>query len=275
MANEWFYTRDGQPSQAPATSAQLQQLATGGQLLPTDMVWREGMANWAPASSIKGLFATPKAAAEPVPAVEQPGRRTPVPPTRAQPAREAAVPDFPMPTADPPRRAASSAGPPGLHPLLVLLLSVVTLGGFGLYYAYRVCKAFPPKGARRADASGKPAGRPRHPLGVMLLAYLTLGFSFYFWVANVLRECGEYTGRRDFHPRTELTLMLLFPPYAIYVAVFRLPILLRATLAQANVPEPVGLNSAVVFLNPLLFPVLPLLAMLYQDALNQAWLAEG
>ena len=95
----------------------------------------------------------------------------------------------------------AGSGPPDLHPLLVLLISIVTLGIFGLYYAYRVCQAFPPKGARRTvGADGKPAGTPRHPLGVMLLAYLTFGFSFYFWVAAVLRECGDYTGRRDLQP---------------------------------------------------------------------------
>jgi hypothetical protein len=69
MANEWHYTLNGQQAGAPITSAQLKQLAAAGQLQPTDMVWQEGMADWVPASSIKGLFggkdASPTGAAPP------------------------------------------------------------------------------------------------------------------------------------------------------------------------------------------------------------------
>src|SRR5437660_3986081 len=61
MATDWFYTLNGEQAPAPATAEQLRQLAASGQLLPTDMVWREGMTGWAPASSIKGLFAPARA----------------------------------------------------------------------------------------------------------------------------------------------------------------------------------------------------------------------
>jgi serine/threonine protein kinase len=56
MASELFYTHDGKSTAGPVSSAQLQTLAKSGQLLPTDMVWREGMAQWTSASEIKGLF---------------------------------------------------------------------------------------------------------------------------------------------------------------------------------------------------------------------------
>lgn len=56
MASEWFYTRDNKSKAGPVSSAQLQALAKSGQLKPTDMVWKEGMAKWMPASAIKGLF---------------------------------------------------------------------------------------------------------------------------------------------------------------------------------------------------------------------------
>jgi len=56
MASEWFYTRDGKSKAGPVSSAQLLVLARSGQLLPTDMVWKEGMAQWMPASRIKRLF---------------------------------------------------------------------------------------------------------------------------------------------------------------------------------------------------------------------------
>jgi GYF domain 2 len=56
MASEWYYARDGQPM-GPVSSAQLTQLAADGVLQPTDLVWKEGLAQWFQASSIKGLFA--------------------------------------------------------------------------------------------------------------------------------------------------------------------------------------------------------------------------
>ncbi len=56
MASEWFYTQDGKTKAGPASPAQLQALAKSGQLRPTDLVWKAGMAEWMPARTIKGLF---------------------------------------------------------------------------------------------------------------------------------------------------------------------------------------------------------------------------
>jgi hypothetical protein len=53
--SEWHYSSNGQQL-GPVTSAQLKQLAGSGQLQASDMVWKDGMADWAPASRIKGLF---------------------------------------------------------------------------------------------------------------------------------------------------------------------------------------------------------------------------
>jgi hypothetical protein len=53
---EWHYTVNGQPAAAPVSDDQLKQLAASGRLRPSDMVWKDGMANWASASSIPGLF---------------------------------------------------------------------------------------------------------------------------------------------------------------------------------------------------------------------------
>ncbi len=68
--------------------------------------------------------------------------------------------------------------------------------------------------------------------------------------------------------------MLIFPPYALYVAVFVLPEQIRRAQALAGVPETPGLRQAVFFLNPCLFCVLPLLGMMFQEALNQIWLTS-
>lgn len=55
MAAEWYYVKNKQRV-GPVPFERLKQLASSGQLLPTDMVWQQGMAKWTPASSVDGLF---------------------------------------------------------------------------------------------------------------------------------------------------------------------------------------------------------------------------
>ncbi len=64
--DKWFYSRDGKQSDAVASSV-LKQLARSGGLSPDDLVWREGMEEWAPASKVKGLFPEGLAASSPPP----------------------------------------------------------------------------------------------------------------------------------------------------------------------------------------------------------------
>jgi hypothetical protein len=52
----WYYASGGQ-QRGPVKTPQLKQLATSGELKPDDLVWCDGMANWSPASTVKGLFA--------------------------------------------------------------------------------------------------------------------------------------------------------------------------------------------------------------------------
>jgi hypothetical protein len=253
MATEWFYTENGQQAAAPVSAAELKRLATAGQLQPTDMVWREGMANWVTAGTIKELF--PQSRTTAVAAPEEKG---------AAPAEAPAV----KPTAKP----AGGGSLTDLHPLLVLVLTIGSVGLFGLYYSFKVCLDYSALAAkRRADSAGRPLGRARHPLWVLVWSYLTGGYYFYYWVYAAMRECCAYTGRQDFNPRTELSLMLLFPLYAIYVAVFRLPGMIRRTQTLAGIPESAAVGFVHAFLNPCLCCGLPFLAMVYQDALNQVW----
>jgi hypothetical protein len=267
MANEWYYTLNGEQQPAPASAAQLKQLATNGVLQPTDLVWQEGMANWAPASSVKGLFGA-RGAADPPSGTH---------PTADRPAADRAVAVVEKPViarssrAKPTRPAGAGkpGDPPDMHPLLVLVLTTVTCGLYGLWYAYQVCSTVAP-GAEK-DSAGKPRGQVRHPLGVMLLGYLTLGYYSYYGLYRLLRECVEYTGRTDIRPRTELSLMLIFPPYALFVALFRAPELIRAAAGQAGAPEPGIAQPGALLVNPLAFLALPLLVAAYQDALNRVW----
>jgi hypothetical protein len=55
MASEWYYSIDGEKT-GPVTSAELRRLASTGELKPSDLVWKEGMATWSPVNSMKGLL---------------------------------------------------------------------------------------------------------------------------------------------------------------------------------------------------------------------------
>ena len=49
MSDQWYYAQNGQ-SKGPVSEEQLRQLVVSGQIKPTDLVWKQGMADWAPAS---------------------------------------------------------------------------------------------------------------------------------------------------------------------------------------------------------------------------------
>jgi hypothetical protein len=55
MASKWFYARDGQRI-GSVSSAELQSLAALGKLLRTDLLWKEGMADWRSVSQFPKLF---------------------------------------------------------------------------------------------------------------------------------------------------------------------------------------------------------------------------
>jgi GYF domain 2/Bacterial protein of unknown function (DUF898) len=75
---EWYFMRGDQQG-GPVPAARLKELATAGRLQPDDLVWKEGMAEWVPARTIKGLFpagnVSPAASRTPAPA----SGRTPAP----------------------------------------------------------------------------------------------------------------------------------------------------------------------------------------------------
>ncbi len=257
MANEWHYTQNGQQTGETVTDAQLKALAVAGQLKPEDLVWKEGMPNWVPARSVKGLFDGTRPASGEMPAT--------VPPSAAKQSRlnKTAERSKPPPAEEEPEQA--------LHPLLVFLLTAVTFGLFGLFYAWRVSSQFSRSVSRTADSAGRPLGRVRHPVLSLMLCYLTLGFYLLYWISRLLQECAGYAERKDVRPRLELNLMLICPPYAIYLAVSRLPPLVREVQARAGLPESPAPGPAVFFLAPLLILGVPILCMIHQDNLNQVW----
>lgn len=66
MASEWYYSKDG-ARLGPVPSQRLKELAASGELGPNDLVWKEGLTEWKPASTLKGLFpaSQPKPAGPP------------------------------------------------------------------------------------------------------------------------------------------------------------------------------------------------------------------
>lgn len=48
---EWYYAKHGK-QEGPVDLATLQNMVQSGQVAPTDLVWREGMAEWTPAQKV-------------------------------------------------------------------------------------------------------------------------------------------------------------------------------------------------------------------------------
>jgi len=53
---EWYYSAGDGVQRGPVDSSALKRLAASGRLSPTDLIWRDGMTEWASASKVNGLF---------------------------------------------------------------------------------------------------------------------------------------------------------------------------------------------------------------------------
>lgn len=71
MSKQWFYSRGGADKQGPVPEEQIKQLVAGGTLKSSDLVWSEGMADWATIGS-QSEFQAPMASAAPAPAASTP-----------------------------------------------------------------------------------------------------------------------------------------------------------------------------------------------------------
>ncbi len=67
MGDEWYYAKNGQQL-GPVSTAVITQMASTGQLAPGDLVWREGMPNWAPAHTVRAIYPETPPTASAVPA---------------------------------------------------------------------------------------------------------------------------------------------------------------------------------------------------------------
>lgn len=55
MVQQWYYAK-GERKIGPITAGELKRLAQNSELLPDDLVWREGLRDWTAAKRIRGLF---------------------------------------------------------------------------------------------------------------------------------------------------------------------------------------------------------------------------
>jgi len=95
---EWFYMRLGKQV-GPLTSEQLKDFARRGIIMPSDQIWKKGMADWVKAGRVKGLFPrTAPVEQEPEVDPEPPAAITKVTALAVTKASTAAV----MPPDDPP-----------------------------------------------------------------------------------------------------------------------------------------------------------------------------
>jgi hypothetical protein len=129
--SEWYYTRAGQQI-GPVTSPQLRQAAQSGELSPTDLVWKTGMPEWAPAGKISGLFTSAPGAPDAAPETLdlQPSANNPSPLSSSQQQPAAAAIGYYNPTAGLSQRVAQNlhgfpppTGPQGDWPLTDMHLS--------------------------------------------------------------------------------------------------------------------------------------------------------
>ncbi len=80
MSNPWYYSVAGSNERlGPVSDAELRAMVADGRLTTDSLIWKEGMAEWVPASSAKGLF--PQQAGPP-PIPQSP---PPLPPAQSPP----------------------------------------------------------------------------------------------------------------------------------------------------------------------------------------------
>jgi hypothetical protein len=125
MDDQWFYGQDG-TQRGPIDLEALRALAASGQLRPHDLVWRQGMTDWLPATQVMPELFAPAPPIAPVPAPVAPA---PVAPTPAAPAPPAAP--YAPPAADPlgyqtPLYEANSQNGRAVTSLVLGILSIPT-----------------------------------------------------------------------------------------------------------------------------------------------------
>ncbi|MDM4770807.1 DUF4339 domain-containing protein [Solimonas sp. SE-A11] len=133
----WWYA-NGTQQQGPVSAQELKRIAAGGGLQPDALLWREGMAEWIAASSVRGLLPVAEATHPASPA--SPPAPPPPPPAAAT---EGWSSPAALAPAAPPTWATASASAAGdapwfaVAPRKLLVMSLCTLTFYNLYWFYQ------------------------------------------------------------------------------------------------------------------------------------------
>ena len=127
----WYYAREGQQF-GPHTEEELKALLAEGKLASHELVWKAGMAGWAPANTV---FAPPASAGGPPPPPPAPGWTPPGPPVQQQLPQGQVAQRYP-PQYGQPAYAPAHAGQGEQKERVAYILLGVFLGGFGVHNFY-------------------------------------------------------------------------------------------------------------------------------------------
>jgi len=227
---QYHISRQGQ-TYGPYPAGDVQRMLNEGRLLPTDLCWTEGMANWEPLGKVMGGAVAPAPApAAPRPAPVQPAQ--PRPPAQLNPGQ--AAPQAAMRPGQPVQAAWGAGGqwpaPPDMHWAAVLLLSMVTCGIFGLVWFYKQA-AF----VKRLD--------PRNQAIQLFFGYIAVSFLSLF-----LSLMGRY--------QVLLIINILLPWAALALLLTAVFSMRSVLLRHYNTVENIGLRLGPVmtfFFNMLYF----------------------
>lgn len=210
QAEKWYYSLNGRRF-GPISAADLRLLGQNGTLDSEDLVWKAGLADWVPASRIKGLIA-PRAEGTPPP-----------------------LPVHSNHGADPERRANQLSGKHQLTEFsagLMVFLSLLTLGIFPYVYF--------------ALMHGKlPRNREDDPSGGTVVGFLFIPFYSFYWqfivFPGLCRRINEQRELRDLPPSaprgfaTAACILMMIPYVDIASIFFVIPVF--AGMLQSSVNE--------------------------------------
>jgi hypothetical protein len=66
-SEEWYFSGAADENHGPVSFHDLQRAAADGKVLPSTLVWKDGMDDWVDAKAVKGLFTQPAVAAPEIP----------------------------------------------------------------------------------------------------------------------------------------------------------------------------------------------------------------
>jgi len=157
----WYYAKNDEEL-GPVPTAKLKAMAAAKELLPGDLVWKEGMDDWAPAETLRGLFPATPTRSGPIPITAQ--ATTPAAAGLTPPPVSEAAPGRNEPMIEPQATGSNLFGQPAMGaitPRQIVRLAgwPLLLGGFMLVLWARGCDSLNDRYAAKATAEATLAAR--------------------------------------------------------------------------------------------------------------------